>query len=66
MADYSIAEDLDRYKEFVRDFRERTLDPLSQETLTLHKFLSSGAFRAAFIVPHGDFSEPSIVTLCEV
>ena len=28
--------------------------------------MSSGAFRAAFIVPHGDFSEPSIVTLCEV
>jgi alkylation response protein AidB-like acyl-CoA dehydrogenase len=34
MADYNIAENLDRYKEFVRDFRERTLDPLSEEIET--------------------------------
>ncbi len=34
-------------------------------TLTLHKFLSSGAFRAVFIGPHGDFYRMILVTLGE-
>jgi alkylation response protein AidB-like acyl-CoA dehydrogenase len=31
MVDYNIAENLDRYQMFIKEFRENTLDPLSEE-----------------------------------